>query len=464
MRVIMLSWEYPPRIVGGISPHVYDLSQRLQAKGIEVHVVTKATPAAPDEETQPSGVQVHRVHLNEEPNDFLHEIQLLNVATDLRVRKLLEDWRPGGQPTVFHAHDWLSLDSARELKYEYKLPVIATIHATEMGRHGGIFNETSKYIHEQEYWLTYEAWRIIVCSEFMKSEVQRTFSVGPEKIDVIFNGVEPSKFEFDWTAEERSAQRAKVALPEEKIVIFVGRFVREKGIQVLLNAANVVLAQEPNTKFMIVGGGNRERLERYTEWAGLKDKVLFTGFMANRSLHQLYRVADVAVFPSLYEPFGIVALEAMAAGAPVVASDAGGLREVVLHDQTGTLSFSGDPQSLAWAILKVLRDPARAEKLSEKARERLTDDFAWDLIADQTIQVYDRVWSEFLDSYWAAETAWPVSPGAEERAEKLHLKEKAVEGAAIPMVRLPLTPGVPLIVDEEEEEGEERDLDSLIKP
>ena len=109
MRVIMLSWEYPPRIVGGISPHVYDLSQRLQAKGIEVHVVTKATPAAPDEETQPSGVQVHRVHLQEEPNDFLHEIQLLNIATDLRVRKLLEDWRPGGQPTIFHAHDWLSL-------------------------------------------------------------------------------------------------------------------------------------------------------------------------------------------------------------------------------------------------------------------------------------------------------------------------------------------------------------------
>jgi glycogen(starch) synthase len=458
MRVIMLSWEYPPRIVGGISPHVYDLSQRLQAKGIEVHVVTKSTPNAPDEETQPSGVQVHRVHLAEEPSDFLHEIQLLNVATDLRVRKLLEDWRPGGQPTIFHAHDWLSLDAARELKYEYKLPVIATIHATENGRHGGIFNDTSKYIHEQEYWLTYEAWRIIVCSEFMKSEVERIFSVGGEKIDVIFNGVEPDKFEFNWSIAEKKAQRAKVALPEEKIVIFVGRFVREKGIQVLLNAANVVLAQEPNTKFMIVGGGNREKLEHYTEWAGLKEKVLFTGFMANRSLHQLYRVADVAVFPSLYEPFGIVALEAMAAGAPVVASDAGGLKEVVLHDETGTLSFSGDPQSLAWAILKVIRDPARAEQLSEAARERLSEDFDWDGIAEQTKAVYDRVWAEFLDSYWAAETAWPVSPGAEERAEALHLKEKAIEGAAIPMSRPPLTPGVPLI----EEDDEEEEMETLV--
>src|SRR5690349_19485679 len=142
---MMLSWEYPPRIVGGISPHVYELSQELVKLGVEVHVVTKATPQAPDEETEASGVNVHRVHLEGTPNDFLHEIQLLNIATEKRVRKLLEDWRPGGQPTLFHAHDWLSLDAARELKYDYKLPIVATVHATETGRHGGIFNETSRY-------------------------------------------------------------------------------------------------------------------------------------------------------------------------------------------------------------------------------------------------------------------------------------------------------------------------------
>src|SRR5437764_46347 len=170
MRVMMLSWEYPPRIVGGISPHVQELSQQLQKQGIEVHVITKSTPLAPDEETETSGVQIHRVHLEDTPNDFLHEIQLLNVATEKCVRQLLEDWRPGGEPTLFHAHDWLSLDAARELKYEYSLPIVATIHATESGRHGGIHNPTSRHIHEQEYWLTYEAWRIIVASEFMKSE------------------------------------------------------------------------------------------------------------------------------------------------------------------------------------------------------------------------------------------------------------------------------------------------------
>ncbi|MCX7800750.1 MAG: glycosyltransferase family 4 protein [Fimbriimonadales bacterium] len=428
MRVIMLSWEYPPRIVGGISPHVFELSQKLQSLGVEVHVVTKETPLAPDEQVEPSGVQVHRVHLDEKPNDFIHEIQILNRVTDKRVRQLLEDWRPGGQPTIFHAHDWLSLYAARELKYEYQLPMIATIHATEMGRNHGIHNDMQRYIHEQEYWLTYEAWRVIVCSNYMRDEVIRAFSCPSDKIDVVFNGIDASKFQFEWTEEERKACRAKFALPNEKIVVYVGRFVREKGIHVLLDAASVVLAQEPNAKFVIVGGGNRDKFEKFVRWYGLQEKVLFTGFMANRSLHEVYRVADVAVFPSLYEPFGIVALEGMAAGVPVVASDAGGLREVVLHDATGTLSYAGNPESLAWAILRVLKDPERARRLAEKAKERLRRDFDWDGLALQTASIYDRVWNEFLGSFWAEKTLWPVSEGAEERAERLRVREKARTG------------------------------------
>lgn len=438
MRVMMLSWEYPPRIVGGISPHVYELSQKLAAKGIEVHVITKHTPLAPDEEVEPSGVHLHRVHLDQQPNDFIHEIQLLNAATERRVRQLLEDWRPGGQPTLFHAHDWLSLDSARELKYEYSLPLVATVHATEWGRHGGIFTDTSKYIHEQEYWLTYEGWRVIVCSEFMKSEVERHYSSPSDKIDVIFNGVDPEKFEFEWDEADRLARRAKYADPDENVIVYVGRFVREKGIQILLNSAHAVLAQNPNTKFLIVGGGNRDRFEEYVDWAHLRDHVTFTGFQSGRNLHEMYRMADVAVFPSLYEPFGIVALEAMAAGVPVVTSDAGGLREVVLHDITGTTSYAGDPESLAWAINRVLGDKPRAKRLQNNARARLNSDFDWGNIADQTIEVYQRVWREFLKSYWADKTVWPVVEGAEERAEALKVREKALTGTttARPMPRV----------------------------
>lgn len=452
---MMLSWEYPPRIVGGISPHVHDLSQQLQAKGVDVHVVTKATPHAPDEEVQASGVHVHRVHLTEVPNDFVHEIQLLNLATEKRVRQLLEDWRPGGEPTLFHAHDWLSLDSARELKYEYSLPLVATVHATEYGRHGGIHNETSSYIHDQEYWLTYEAWRIIVASEFMRGEVHRIFDAPTDKIDVIYNGVNASKFDFQWTDEERAAYRKQFAEPDEKIILYVGRFVREKGIHLLLDSANIILAEDPKAKFIIVGsGGAQDRFKRFSDWAGIKDRVTFTGFMSQRPLYQLYRCADMAVFPSLYEPFGIVALEGMAAGAPVVSSDAGGLREVVLHDKTGTTFFSGNAESLAWAILHVLKDPARAHQMAKKAKERLQTDFNWSNIADKTIEVYNRTWEEFLHSYWIDKTLWPVVPGAEQRAEEKHVREKATAPLTIERPR-PMVSGLhkPEELNEEEEKA-----------
>jgi len=451
---MMLSWEYPPRIVGGISPHVHDLSQQLQSKGIDVHVVTKSTPRAPDEEVQPSGVHVHRVHLTEDPNDFVHEIQLLNLATERKVRQLLEDWRPGGEPTLFHAHDWLSLDSARELKYEYSLPLVATVHATEHGRHGGIQGETSNYIHEQEYWLTYEAWRIIVASEFMRGEVHRIFDAPTDKIDIIYNGVNANKFDFEWSDEERAAYRAQFAEPDEKIILYVGRFVREKGIHLLLDAANVVLADEPKAKLVIVGsGGAMDRFKRFSNWAGIGDRVLFTGFMSQRPLYQLYRCADVAVFPSLYEPFGIVALEGMAAGSPVVASDAGGLKEVVQHDKTGTSFYSGNAESLAWGILRVLKDTTRAKMLAARAKLRLHTDFNWSHIADQTIDVYNRVWEEFTHSYWIDKTLWPVAPGAEERAEEKHVREKATGTAMLDRPRPAVTLNRPEEVEEEEEKA-----------
>lgn len=428
----MLSWEYPPRIVGGISPHVFELSRQLSGLGYEIHVVTKATPTAPSEEVEPSGVHVHRVELAESPHNFLHEIQLLNRATDHRVRQLLESWREEGSPTIFHAHDWLSLDAARELKYEYQLPVVATVHATESGRNNGIHTAVSRYIHEQEYWLTYEAWRVIVCSAYMKQEVSRTFACPEDKVDVIYNGVDPSKFDFEATSEELQAWRAELAEPDEPIVLYVGRFVREKGIHVLLTAASSVLSRIPRAKFVIVGGGDRKNLENFVRWIGIEDRVKFVGFVSGRPLHQIYRVADVAVFPSLYEPFGIVALEGMAAGVSVVSSDAGGLREVVLHDQTGTTSFAGDAGSLAWAVLRVLEDPVRSERLRAAATRRLGEDFDWKGIALQTADVYERVWAEFLQSYWADRSLWPVRPGATERAKSLRVRSKAATGAYMP--------------------------------
>ncbi|MCS6918502.1 MAG: glycosyltransferase family 4 protein, partial [Fimbriimonadales bacterium] len=179
-----------------------------------------------------------------------------------------------------------------------------------------------------------------------------------------------------------------------------GRMVREKGVQILLQALPMVRAQIPQAKLVIVGGGYRAHLEEFVRFCCLEDAVQFTGFIPDADLLKLYRVIDVAVYPSLYEPFGIVALEAMAAGAPVVVSDAGGLKEVVRPEETGIVTWAGNPESLAWGVLRVLTDPAAARKRAHNARKAVQREFNWRLIAKQTHAVYQRVWREFKQSAW----------------------------------------------------------------
>lgn len=402
----MLSWEYPPRIVGGIARHVQELSEALAVQGVEVHVITATHPEASDESLE-NGVHLHRAGVPPAPHgDFLLGVYAMNAAFEARAAALLEEWlhdkpaRTQRTPILLHAHDWLVHPAAKSLKHRYKLPLIATIHATEHGRHGGIHSDLSRAISHLEWELTYEAWRVIVCSEFMRGEVMHALSVPYDKIDTIPNGIRAEKFQFEFPEAERQAFRARFARPEQPLIFFVGRMVREKGVQVLLQALPMVLAEVPEAKLVIVGGGYRAHLEEFVRFCHLQHAVQFTGFIPDADLLRLYRVADVAVYPSLYEPFGIVALEAMAAGTPVVASDAGGLKEVVQHEQTGILTRAGNPESLAWGILRVLKDPASAQKRAQNAHKAVQRNFNWRTIAKQTRVVYQRVWTEYKASAW----------------------------------------------------------------
>ncbi len=397
----MLSWEYPPRVVGGISPHVYELSQELSRQGLEVHVITQECSSEPEYQLEGESVHVHRVPLKHGADNFFQQISYLNESQTRKARELLSGWMNQSTPIIIHAHDWLSLDSAKALKHEFNLPLVATIHATEHGRHKGIHNDVQRCVHNQEYNLTLEAWRIIVCSQFMKKEVEQQFSTPSDKIDVIYNGIDKKNFRLTWTTPERDSYRKKFAKKNEKIVLYAGRFVPEKGIHVLLNAAGIVIAQEPNTKFIIVGGGNRDNFESFAKWYGIEKNVIFTGYQNRSVLQKLYHIADVATFPSLYEPFGIVALEAMASRVPVVASDAGGLKEIVLNNYTGTSCYKGDYQSLAWAILKVFQNNELAEELVQNAYSRLEKCFCWSNLAIQTFNTYDNVWNSYINSSWS---------------------------------------------------------------
>jgi glycosyltransferase involved in cell wall biosynthesis len=427
MRIVMLSWEYPPRVVGGISAHVKDLSEHLVQKGLEVHVLTRSASNAPNSEVSPAGVHIHRVEVPGEPKDFLHEIHLLNAALEKRCRELLEEWRERGEPTMLHAHDWLTFECAKAIKYDYQIPLIATIHATEAGRFGSISNDVQRFIHEQEYQLTYEAWRVIVCSQFMRDELRRLFEVPLDKIDVIYNGVRLEPDQAEISKDERNAVRKIFVSENEKMILYVGRFVYEKGIHTLLSAIPTVLSEVPEARFVVVGGGDSDRYAQFLNWMGFGDRVVFPGFLRSTDLQKLYRSCDLAVFPSIYEPFGIVALEAMAAGAPVVSSDAGGLPEVVRHNLTGTTHYAGNAESLAWAIRRVLTDESRARRLAVNAKRRLRLDFSWDRLADLTIATYEAVWAEFLTSHHAYNSVWPVSEGAFERAKLLSVSEKATK-------------------------------------
>ncbi len=406
MRVVMLSWEYPPKRVGGIAAALEGLAPALARNGVEVHVVTSGDAGGALEETPEPNLHLHRVLVTEPTDNFIHWVHRLNAAMESRVDALIAEWnsaekkRKDRVPVVLHVHDWLGQFAGISLKHRYRLPLVSTIHATEHGRNNGVHNDLQRAIHGYEAELSHESWRVIVCSSFMRDEVRSALACPDDKMDVVFNGVDSTVYDFPFPEDERVAFRARFAAPSERLVYFIGRMVHEKGAQVLVDAWPKVLSSVP-AKLVVAGGGARAHLEEQAARLGIANHVYFTGRISDEDRDRLYRVADLAVYPSLYEPFGIVALEAMAAGVPVVASDAGGLREVVVHDVTGTSTWAGDADSLAWGVVRALTDPQRSRRLAEAARARVLTEFHWMALAAQTKEVYERVWKEYVESNWA---------------------------------------------------------------
>ena len=403
LRVLMLSWEFPPRIIGGIARHVHELSLALAGQGVQVEVVTAHHPGAPDREgvripkakAAQGRLVVHRAPPDPVlPLDFLNGIHQLNGSmVETAIRVLQEE-----RADLIHAHDWLVAPAAKLLKHAFRLPLVGTIHATEHGRNQGIHNDLQHYIHSWEWLLSYESWRTICCSKFMAEELHRVLATPDDKLDVIPNGLDLRRL---GTRRKVDADfRHRFAAPSDRIIMFVGRMVREKGAHVLVQAVPVVLAQHPEAKFIIAGGGQNDHLRRLAQALRVQDRVMLTGFVSEEDLQGLYQVAEVAVYPSLYEPFGIVALEGMASGVPVVTSDVGGLREVVDHGVTGLHTWANNPESLAWGINEVLGNPELAQQLARQGQRKVKAEFGWDRIAGMTLKVYQRVIAEARRSNW----------------------------------------------------------------
>jgi len=397
VKLIMLSWEYPPKSVGGLAQHVYHLSRALARHGVKVNVITVGGEGTEPYEEQ-DGVRVHRVVPYSLPApDFRTWILHLNFSMVEYAITLINSIKGAD---IIHAHDWLAAYAGRALKHSFGIPLVATIHATEFGRNHGLHNDTQRYISDVEWWLTYESWRVIVCSAYMEKELRAFFQLPHDKIRVIPNGV---------NADEFGVKIAGIRRPREKYVFFIGRLVREKGVQVLIDAAPKILASFPEARFIIAGTGPyEEHLRIKVRERGLEHRFYFAGYIDDETRNRLYAQSSVAVFPSLYEPFGIVALEAMAAGTPAVVTDTGGLSEIVEHGFDGLKCYVNSPNSLADNVMAILGDPEMAEKLRVNGHEKARNKYSWFAVAGRTAEVYEQVIRQAKRSGWYTDT-WRAS-------------------------------------------------------
>ncbi|NUT36345.1 MAG: glycosyltransferase family 4 protein [Hamadaea sp.] len=391
LRILMLSWEYPPLVVGGLGRHVHALATSLAAIGHDVTVVTRHAPGAPLDEVA-EGVRI--VRAPEDPPVFpLATPSLLawtmafnHTLTRAALRAVDGD---GGAYDVIHAHDWLVTHTAVTLKEHLGIPLVATIHATEAGRHQGwLPEEMNKCIHSVEWWLVHEADRVLVCSEYMKWEIGKLWQPQQDRIEVIPNGVDDRA----WAAAPQDVAVARARLAGKGPLIgFAGRLVYEKGVQHLVGAVPQLRAEHPGLRVVISGDGPfRTELQEQAAKLRLGSSVTFTGFLSAGELPAVLGATDATVVPSLYEPFGMVALEAAAAGAPLAVAATGGLAEIVQPGVNGVTFPHSDPDALASAVGGLLADRSGARRMVAHGRRMLRERYAWHSIAARTAAAYRR--------------------------------------------------------------------------
>ena len=387
--ILHVSWEYPPLVYGGLGRHVHALAEAQAARGHDVTVLTQATPGAPDDAII-NGVRVVRVAHDPPLVPFDEEhllawVASLESAMTRRATTLVTEARPD----IVHAHDWMVAHAGAAIREYAGAALIATIHATEAGRHQGwLPTELSAAIHSVEDWLVQEADRVIVCSEHMRWEVERLHPHVGDRLDVVANGIDLDA----WHAGQQD-----IALARDRyaatgpLVVFCGRLEWEKGVHTLVDAVPRLRRRLPGVRVVITGrGGAADDLMHQVRERRVASSVTFTGWMPEREMRGLIAAADALVIPSIYEPFGLVALEGAALGAPLVVARSGGLAEFVLDGINGRTFTPGDPADLARATTEAVLESELSRAMAQSARQRLFDSYRWELLADATGRAYAR--------------------------------------------------------------------------
>ncbi|MCH9816563.1 MAG: glycosyltransferase family 4 protein [Actinomycetia bacterium] len=388
MQILHLSWEYPPLVYGGLGRHVHALAEAQAAQGHEVVVVTQTEETVADRLV--NGVRIITARRDLPQLALTNDTLLAWVAgMEHALTRATVDLAKTWRPDVIHAHDWMVAHVASTASRLFDQPFVATFHATEAGRHQGwVPQGLPQSVHTVEWWLAQAATRLITCSQHMRWEATRLFDVSKDKIDVVPNGIDVSVWKVSPGAAEHAYAQFSDGGP---LLVFAGRLEWEKGVQVLLQAFGQTLLQHPTARLVIAGkGGMRERFLQLAGQLRLGHHVRFAGWLPEDQLHGLIAGATVAIVPSLYEPFGLVALEAAALRTPLILSEAGGLREIADGGSAAITFTADDSTALAAAISEVLAHPKEADARSDYASELLTRRYAWPIIAQETVRSYSR--------------------------------------------------------------------------
>ncbi|MGC8896207.1 MAG: glycosyltransferase family 4 protein [Candidatus Bathyarchaeia archaeon] len=408
MRIGFFVWEYPPKLVGGLGTYAEYITHEFVELGHDVTVFT-LNPGDLNTREILKGVEVHRPLIADASNvfpmfvtedlkkwgtniRFFNDIFIYNVLSATKfINGLIR--KQGYKFDIVCVHDWLSSIAGLIIKNETKIPVVFHVHSTEWGRSGG---QGSEVVSHLESATAQTADRIITVSHAMKDDLTR-HGWPQQKISVVWNGVDPIRYDpKNCEPEDVKKIREKYDIPDDwKMLLFLGRLTWVKGVKNLIQAMPTVLRDYPQTKLVILGKGEEEKdIEETASRLGIKDKIIYRFEFVpedERILH--YAAADLCIFPSTYEPFGIVSLEAMAMAKPVVVGAHGvvGFREQVVSsgpDQNGIHINGEDPTDIAWGIKETLKDPQRAKTWGENGRKRILQYFTWEKTAEQTLEIY----------------------------------------------------------------------------
>ena len=376
LNILMATWEFPPNKVGGIASHCYDLSRFLAGQGHEVHVLT---PYHEDLEEVVDGIYVHRIRAPVS-TDLISWSTYISHKMSKKAVQIKNDYGID----VVHGHDWMMVPSSIAIKRLLSVPFVFTIHSTERGR-VGLHSRFSRMINDLEWLGTYEANKIITVGKDFMHEIKSMFNPPMEKLNYIPNGVDIKRFQ-----KKPVVDRSDYVADWEKMVLFVGRLTWQKGLEFFIWAMPKILERHPEAKFVIAGKGDLDYYRRLSDALHLGPKVYFTGFVPDDVLVSLYKLADMTVIPSIYEPFGIVALESSASSTPPVGSYTGGLKENIIHERTGLHTYPKHSQSIADQVSRLLDSESWSRHLARNAKEFVEEDFNWKTISAWTAGVYAK--------------------------------------------------------------------------